>query len=567
MATKTWKIEEFQGIDQSRDGALCNEGTSPDACNVDTSDGNLAVAKGYVKHIDVPIPGKGAVRRFRIMPLMSTMVYAAIAEDDEGCTNIYAYDPGGKKWHSVYKYPEEVKGRYWDFLQCNIGNYDYLLIACGEHQMIKWDGINVEARLFGSGETVLKSKVSAYSEKVVTISDAITEEAEETARRTGIAIKGLTYQVAEVDRSAKKVTLKEKPKTDPAANDEVKIGGGISDAKVNYLALHYSRLFAAGDPEHPSRLYYSQIAGDGRSIEDWCVDENNANSGGGTIEVGDSVGDPIMGIIAMSTQLLIVKRYSIYRLLGDRPSNYTVERVDAEVERMSHTSVAMHADVAFYLTPAGLCYFNNVTVQPMPDARNLRKFMQDCKTSQCKACEAKDALYFTCYKGDDPEEREYDNQMIVYDMRRRTYMIRNGFEVADICSLDGVIYMVNGERYVYRFNEGGDYDGRPIHARWSTQVTDWQARAVEKKIDEVFLRGECDEAHKAGAAMLFKTRYGGREHVFRALIKDDPEEILEIQPDSDWARTFQFYIENEEGSRFSLHGGMEAYVQARSRPC
>lgn len=118
----------------------------------------------------------------------------------------------------------------------------------------------------------------------------------------------------------------------------------------------------------------------------------------------------------------------------------------------------------------------------------------------------------------------------------------------------------------YRFNEGPDYDGRPLQACWTTQRTDWQARAVEKKIDEVYLRGTCGEGQREGAAMLLVSRFGGREHVFRALIKDDPEEMLEIRPDSDWARTFQFRIENEAGSRFKLDGGLEAYIQAKERP-
>ncbi|MDR1620102.1 MAG: hypothetical protein LBS18_05520 [Clostridiales bacterium] len=566
MAIKHWKMEEFSGIDQSRDGSLCRVETSPYAYNMDTADGNLSVAKGYVKHLTAPVPGSGIVRRFRVMPLMSTFVYAAIAGDDEGRMNLYAYDTEGGAWHSVYRYPEHVTGRRWDMLQCNIGDYDYLLIACGEHQTVKWDGISAQASLFGSGETKFTGAVQTCSGRTLTLAAAFSEETGKEIKRKGLIINGATQAVEDVDHTANTVTLKTAPATPPAAGTAVTVRGGVSDAAVNYLALHYGRLFCAGDPTHPGRVYYSQIAGDGRSIEDWHSDESSANAGGGLLEIGDSVGDPIMGLVSLSTQLLIIKRYSIYRLLGDRPSNYTVERVDAEVEQMAHTSVATHADVAFYLTPAGLCYFNNITVQPMPDARSLFRFMKGCYVGTSKACEAKDCLYFTCYKGDDPQNRVYDNHMIVYDIRRRTYMLRRGFEAADLFALDGSIYMLGGDRYVYRFNEGPDYDGRPIRAHWETQTTDLFARAVEKKIDEVFLRGTREEGDKAGAAVLLTTKFGGRGHVFRALMKDDPEEIIEIRPDSDWARTFQFEIDNEAGSRFSLQGGMEIYMQVQERP-
>ncbi len=463
---KTWRVEEFHGIDQSRDGSLCNEGTSPDARNMDTANGDLSVARGYVRHIPVPIPGSGPVRRLRILKLYNTLIYAAIAEDEEGCCRLYAYDPEGGEWETIYQYPDTVKGRYWDFLQCNIGNYDYLLIACGEHQMVKWDGISGEAALFGSGETAYESTVSAYtaSTLTVTLTDGFDEALETRMKRAGLVLGDVANEVESVDRSNKKVTLKKAPSPAPAVGTVAKVRGGVSIAPVNYLAMHFSRLFAAGDPQNPNRLYYSQISGDGRSIEDWSADAFSPNSGGGFIEIGDSAGDPIMGIIALATQLLIIKRYSIYRLLGDRPSNYTVEKVDAEAERMTHTSVAMHGDIAFYLTPAGLYYFNNITVQPMPDARNIRSFLEGLRVSQTKACQAKDRLYFTCYKGDSEDARDYDNHMLVYDIRRRTYMVRDGFDVADITALDGVVYMVNSARCVYRFNEGDDYVlGYPAH--------------------------------------------------------------------------------------------------------
>lgn len=563
MATGVWRIDQFYGIDQSKDGALCNNGTSPDARNFDTTDGNLTVAKGFVKHFDTPIPGNGVIRRLFIMKLFSRLIFAVIAKAEDGCMHLYAYDPSAPEWDDVYSWPEEVSGTYWDVLQCNIGNYDYLLIANGEGQMVKWDGISSKAELFGSVETVLTSKVSSYtaSTKTVVLNDAISEDVKKRIKQAGIVIAGKTHMVAEVTTSSKSVKLAYTPSPTPAAGDEVKVRGGLSDAPVNYLAMHYSRLFSAGDPENPNRLYYSQIPGDGRSIEDWSSDEitGSPNTGGGFVEIGDTVGDPIIGLAALSTQLLIFKRYSIYRLMGDVPSRFTIERVDAEVERMAHTSVARHADIAYYFTPAGLFYFNNVTVQPMSNARNIRDFMNGCKVVQTKAAESKDILYFTCYKGD--EERDYDNAIVAYDIRRGSYMIRDGFEVADLVSVDGSIYMVNGNRYVYRFNEGPDYDGEPINAYWYTPRTDLRDRRTYKKIEIVSLRGEGENDN---TAILLDTYSGVQVRNDRKLMKD-PREMLEFLPEIAEADTFQFKISNEAGSRFSLHGGMEVFCQFNAR--
>ena len=92
----------------------------------------------------------------------------------------------------------------------------------------------------------------------------------------------------------------------------------LSSAPAGLLELYYSRLFAAGDPAHPCRLYWSCAPGDARTVEDWSQDDASPNVSGGHVEVGTD-SDPITGLFALSNQLLIFKRDSLYRLLGDRP--------------------------------------------------------------------------------------------------------------------------------------------------------------------------------------------------------------------------------------------------------
>jgi hypothetical protein len=100
---------------------------------------------------------------------------------------------------------------------------------------------------------------------------------------------------------------------------------GLSDIAVNYVELYYSRLFAAGNADNPSRLYYSQAPGDTRTIELWTSAEESENVSGGFVDVGTD-SDPITGLFALSNQLLIFKRDSLYRLLGDRPGNFRIQR-------------------------------------------------------------------------------------------------------------------------------------------------------------------------------------------------------------------------------------------------
>jgi len=478
MAVNVYTIDEFYGIDQSRNANVLHQGTASDARNMDTSDGNLSVAKGFVKHIDLPIPGNGVVRRIVIRKNLVTTQYVAIAGNADGDMTVYAYTDtdATPSWKTIYTYPSTVVGLRWDFLQVNIGNTDYLIIANGESQMIKWDGVSASAVAFGTAEK-------------------------------------------------------------------------LSDHKVNYIDMHYGRLFACGDPLNPNRLYWSQVPGDGTTIEDWTANATLPAKSGGHAEIGDTSGDPIVGMVALATQILVFKRFSVYRVQGTNPDNYRIERIDAEVERMSHDSIAMHGDVAYYLTPAGLYYFNNITVQPLPNARSIQRFMKDAKVEISKGAECKDKLYFSCYAGGSPSGRNYDSHIIEYDLRRGAYMIRDGFTIADITSHDGVLYMVNNSRYVYRFNEGTDYDGNPIHAYWATQKTDLHQKWRDKKITSTFIRG-------SGGVILFTVSFDSKYSTERRVIGTD--KVLQISPPTDYARTFSFVFQNQAGSAFTLEGGLEA---------
>ena len=171
------------------------------------------------------------------------------------------------------------------------------------------------------------------------------------------------------------------------------------------------------------------------------------------MEVGDTTADPIIGICDLSTQILIFKRYSIYRLYGDRPSYYTVERVEKFTENMSNAGVAVKTDIPYWLTKSGIKLFNGADMQLLDGGQNyLCSFIDTIKTvSQSKAFTANGKLYFTCRVG---STGTYDDSVIVYDTVNGTYMVRDGFKIADMCAFENTIYLINDTGYLYEFDFG-----------------------------------------------------------------------------------------------------------------
>ncbi|MDD3919917.1 MAG: hypothetical protein PHO41_01880 [Eubacteriales bacterium] len=491
MAIKEYRIPAFFGIDQSTQENEIDEGYSPDACNMDTEDGSLRVANGYVRHIATALPGTGAPKRLYVWRSGDTTRYVVLAGN---CLYAWTDTVAEPAWTCIYTYPDTLTLNSADFCEVRFGSTDTLLIACGEQQIVKWDG-GESASVFGSAE-------------------------------------------------------------------------GLSNSSVSYLAMHYGRLFAAGDPDNPGRLYWSQAPGGSRTIESWAQAEESENVSGGHVEIGPVGGDPITGLCSLSNQLLIFKRASIYRLLGDRPSNYKVYRVNAEVEKMVDSACLLYGDTPYWMTGAGLYYHDGQTAQRTRDARCIKGFLERASLTRCRAAENRDRLYFTAYEqSSDPQEageaRTADNAVIVYDMIRRTYMLRRGFPVSDLFALDGTLYLIGPGRYVYRFNEGADYDGAPISAWWQTPLTDVQNKAAVKCPRELFLRGR-SESGSEGAILRMDVGVGSHTHYHRYLMPERAEEVLEI-PLLGEGRTFSLRLYNEGGSRWHITGGLQMLYGLRLR--
>ena len=321
-----------------------------------------------------------------------------------------------------------------------------------------------------------------------------------------------------------------------------------SDRPVRYLAMYKNRLFSAGDKDYPNRLYWSKLPGDSRSIEDWGSGEESVNVNGGHTEIGVFDNDPIVALVPLSSQLLILKKNSIYRLYGDKPDRFTVEEIETVTENMAHTSIVHYGDVAFFLAKSGLYVFDGVGAHVTKDANKIKRIMKSADVSGTKAARVKDKLYFTITLSNAPA-------IIEYDLTRQTYMLRDGFSCDDIFAYDNSLYIV---RYVCRFDDSDTYAGEPIHAYWNTPVTDLGEKSVIKQLCELYIRGD-DER---GDEFMLTTKTGGITRDY--LIRLCGGEVTEVQL-CDEGRAFGLVFCNVAGKGFSLLGGTELRLNMRGR--
>lgn len=385
MARKIYRIDEFMGLDQSMGENGMAASYSPDACNMDTADGELTIAKGYTRYITSAVPGTEAIRRMFLFHSGSGDQVIVVTGG-----SVYAYREG--VWVLIYTFTGGLTGGRVDFTEARIDATDYLLIASGEQQIVKYNGAQA----------------------------------------------------------------------------------------------------------------------------------------------------------ALSNQLLIFKKRSLYRLIGDKPSNFTVERIDSDVETAAYTSLVMSGDMLYFMTKGGLCRFNGVSAALMPDARRIKKLLSGADVSLSKGAAARSRLY---YSFDDAK----GGGIIEYDLVRHTYMLRRGFDVGDIASWDGRLYIVNSGRYVCLFDDGKSYDGKNIEAWWRTPETDLFDKSGVKAMRSLCFRGH---AQGAATAMNAEVSVGSARAATRVLLPTEESEVVEV-PLKNEGRTFSLRIANEAGGRFTLRGGIE----------
>lgn len=401
-----------------------------------------------------------------------------------------------------------------------------------------------------TGEDAAEPYEDNYGVKSVTLTDALPEEWNTRVLAIGLNINGITYPIEEVRDNGATLVFEQVITTKIKEEESAKLRGGLSNIPVRYMASYYSRLFTAGDDTHPTRLYWSQAPGDARSIEDWSMDDISDSVSGGHVDIGNT-SDRITGLFAMMNQLLIFKEKSIYRLLGDRPSTFRVASVLEDSHTATQDSVLSYKGIPYWMTSGGMYYHNGTSSGLTASARQIRSILDGANVGHCRAAVCKDRFYFSI----NTQGGAYDDSIIVYDVIDRSYMLLTGFHVIALSASRNALYMVNENRYLYKWDDSTTFDGETINAYWYTPKTDMQAKTITKAMKTMYLRG-------TGGIVLVDTDVGGYIRTDRYQMPESDSSIIRI-PLRNEGRVVQFKFYNENGSHFRIMGGIEVRFEAK----
>lgn len=128
-------------------------------------------------------------------------------------------------------------------------------------------------------------------------------------------------------------------------------GNSTAGPKGKYIAQYKDSLFIFGDPNNPSRLYYS---GGGDKIHDFTID-----AGGGFIDVAKNDGQIGTGIIVFKNTLLVFKQDSIYRFSYTTSGLPQIEQINPSVGAIAPRSIVAVENDVFFASRRGVFTIGN----------------------------------------------------------------------------------------------------------------------------------------------------------------------------------------------------------------
>lgn len=474
MAYTYGNLSAFTGIRMDLSQALMSPDMSPDACNMDTRTGDLALASGFSRAASGILESETSLLRMYLYANEHGVRYLAVTEDA-----LYFYHSARREWRGIYTFETAPDPERMDFVPVRIGSDDRLLITYGEGQALTFNAMTNAVEPFGSAEK-------------------------------------------------------------------------LSNVPVAYAALYFGRLFAAGNRLEPSRLYWSKAPGGDRAIDDWRSDPASENVSGGfvDIDIGD---DPITGLIALSNQLLIFTQNRMFRLLGDRPSNYRVIAVDTATAIPPHTACVRYADRLYFLTDSGLFCYDGQTVRRPQQATAMERLLKTSKLFDTVSAACDDRLYFAFRS----RESAQHDLMVEYDLLRNCWMLRQGFSLVDLQSVSGMLYALTATGKVVRFDGSSDYDGDPIEAWWCTPLLDFGHKEANKTMLSMTVTGTGELNVRVDA--------NGTRSESQAELCETPYTVTEL-PLHGVGRVFRLRFSNVNGYPLRLDAKATLLYDVQRRP-
>jgi len=334
---------------------------------------------------------------------------------------------------------------------------------------------------------------------------------------------------------------------------------GGQEIFFEHLTLLYERLWGAVHASAPDRIYWSESF----APEDWEVNYDAPDAGGGFLDVATFDGSRIRSIVAAFDDVLIFKDKSMHRLNGTYPGEFSLTQVYGAEGTIAPRSIVHTADRLYFLGTDGLCVYNGMSVSTLEHAgeKKLKGIWDRMNRSAIgKACAViwGDVLYLALALDGAAE----NSHVLEYRLNEKC---------ASLVELSGVkewlivredagekLVCLTGNRIV-EYGRGALLNGAKVKAHWVSPEIALGTLTVKCTVGRICMAVEASEEDvQMKLALMSGQRI--RERKVR-LVKglNLIRQRLRIR-----GRSFRFRIENVDGCALKFPDGMEIVLEEDS---
>lgn len=270
-------------------------------------------------------------------------------------------------------------------------------------------------------------------------------------------------------------------------------GNSTQGPTGKYIALYKDSLFVFGDPDNPSRLFYS---GGGDRINDFSV-----SNGGGFIDVSKNDGQRGTGLIVFKNSLIAFKEDSIYQFEFSSSGLPQVTQINAAVGCIAPRSIVAVENDIFFASRRGVFTIGNEpgfsfdvlrTNELSARVRSLFQSIESDKIDRIAAVYATKSNVNYVIFAYTPSGSDYNSEALVYDRERLAWMKWTNIQAncwvnyVDSTGSTRVLYGDDLSGYVKEILTGTDDFGSAIQGSFKLRAEEFkEGLDVYKKLKDI----------------------------------------------------------------------------------
>lgn len=256
--------------------------------------------------------------------------------------------------------------------------------------------------------------------------------------------------------------------------------------KGKFIAEKDNVIFVAGDHQHPSRVYYSEVGDPGKWVD---MDGNPYH-----FEVPGE--DVITGLIKLRGDLVIFKSNSIHMLYGSSRDYFQRREIQSGIGCVASGSITAVYDAIFFLSHDGVYAFDGASVRSM--SKKVKDKVDSINNSAQAVATFFDNMYMLSYA---EGSNIGNNAVLVYDLDTASWTYFTNINAGCFNrapAKDGVYFGDSCAGYIYIFMPMGENlfsdDGQPIDFLYQTKVFNFSSPEVVKTfrhlLVELYIEGQ-----------------------------------------------------------------------------